>query len=29
MATTLQLDKDELVAKAKRSMQHLLPDNSC
>jgi len=28
MATTLQLDKDELVAKAKRSMQHQLPDNT-
>ncbi|MGO1001227.1 aldolase [Lysobacter sp. CA196] len=28
MATTLQLGKDELVAKAQRSMQQLLPDNT-
>lgn len=28
MATTLQLGKDELVAKARNSMQHLLPDNA-
>jgi len=28
MATTLTLDKDTLVAKAKQSMQQLLPDNA-
>ncbi|ALN78772.1 aldolase [Lysobacter antibioticus] len=28
MATTLQLGKDELVAKALRSMQHLLPETT-
>lgn len=28
MATTLQLGKDELVAKAQSSMQNLLPDNA-